>query len=171
MGKQLLWTLAIGISTIVCAIPVQAETFLLIIVPDEAAGISIPPDLLSAVEDGAYDAFFEARHICFNDGIWNKEYSLNAPQGLERAIRIAGEGGASKLLVLSLSATESGRKTPWPAAVGYSLYRVLDRRRLATGSVKAELKAGSAGEVRQEPEELCVGLGRQAVSQALSVSP
>jgi hypothetical protein len=170
MGKNFVCALAMGTLMLLGATSVQAETFLLILAGDDAVGSSVPPAMLSAVEDGAYDVFFEARHICFNDGIWNKEYPLSAPQGLERAMKLAREGGATKVLILSLAGTGEGEKTFRPETVAYALYRVLDRRRLATGSVKAELKVGITADGKQEPEELCAELGRQAVRQALSES-
>jgi hypothetical protein len=145
-------------------LPVGAfgETVLVEVAPGSA---SLPPVCLSAVESGIMDVLFGAGHIVFNDGGWNKDYPIGAPQGLTRAARIAKESGAGKILAVTLSGLVKADGTFRPTKLAYVVYRVSDQKQLLSGEIGAE----GLGKENDPPQDIAAEMGKLAGAKALPV--
>lgn len=115
---------------------------------------------LSALEDGIMEEFFLAGHIVFNERLPSGGTSERLS-----VVRLAKEGGASRLVRVELFFQNVGEGIFRPERIEYSLFRVADQEILAEGGFPAREVERPAG---MSVEEYCAGLGREIGRRLIS---
>jgi hypothetical protein len=119
---------------------------------------------LSAVEDGVMEAFFDAGHIVFNFG----EYERPAGETMQRRydIRKAAKGGGASMVVqLSLVFERVDEETLKPVGIDYELWDVASGEALAGGRRSAPF---GFSEENNKPGNRSAELGRRVARELLS---
>lgn len=119
---------------------------------------------LTAVEDGVMEAFFDAGHIVFNLG----DYERFDGSEIQRRYTVrtaAEEGGASYVVQLALEFERVNESTLRPVRVDYELWRVGGGEPVAGGSHSAPFDIGTGDGERGSRS---AALGRRVARELLS---
>ena len=121
--------------------------------------------IISAVEDGVLNTFFNYGHIISTAGKINEEQNIPAIPCDRLALRTAKSGGATLLLEIELAcSTAAGIKLILPESAGYKLITVISDEIIVNGSFRTETFNNTA----ITPYEVCFNLGQAIAEAALS---